>query len=159
MKKVLALLLISVMAVTLLVGCGDPRFDDLDNFLNVEMTEVNANYEEIKAEVAKWSSYEEDPEYIASLKDNLLPVVEDSLTKLTNITPATEEVKAIKDKYVEMMEMYKEAFSGMLEAIETQNVEKLNAESEKLSKGVELLDEYNAALEALAAEVGAEIQY
>lgn len=34
----------AVMAFTLLTGCSDPVYDDLENFLNVEMVEVNAEY-------------------------------------------------------------------------------------------------------------------
>ena len=54
MKKLLALLLMVVMLVTLLAGCGtDPVQADLENFLNVEMTEVNADYTKITEEVGK----------------------------------------------------------------------------------------------------------
>ena len=45
MKKILALLLMVVMSFALLTGCGsDPVYDDLENFLNVEMKEVTENY-------------------------------------------------------------------------------------------------------------------
>ena len=37
MKKIFALLLMVVMSFTLLTGCSDPVYDDLENFLNVEM--------------------------------------------------------------------------------------------------------------------------
>ena len=49
MKKILALLLMVVMSFALLTGCGsDPVYDDLENFLNVEMVEINADYENLK---------------------------------------------------------------------------------------------------------------
>ena len=44
MKKIFSLLLMAVMAFTLLTGCSDPVYDDLENFLNVEMKEVTENY-------------------------------------------------------------------------------------------------------------------
>ena len=48
MKKIFALLLMVVMSVTLLAGCGtDPVYEDLSNYLNVEMVEVNAEYENL----------------------------------------------------------------------------------------------------------------
>ena len=54
MKKIFALLLMVVMSVTLLAGCGtDPVQADLENFLNVEMTEVNADYTKITDEDMK----------------------------------------------------------------------------------------------------------
>ena len=48
MKKIFALLLMAVMSVTLLAGCGtDPVQADLENFLNVEMKEGTENYTKI----------------------------------------------------------------------------------------------------------------
>lgn len=159
MKKLLALLLMAVMSLTLLTGCSNPVYDDFENFLNVQMVDVNANYEKIKAEVATWETVENDDVLAKSIKDTLLPVVNDSLTKLEGITPATEEVKAVKEKYVKVMEAYKEGFEALLEGCETQEEATINKGNESLNKGIELLDEYNAALEELAKAVGAEIQY
>ena len=45
------------MALTLLTGCGDLVYDDFSNYLNVEMTEVNANYEKIKTEAGRWGEF------------------------------------------------------------------------------------------------------
>lgn len=159
MKKISALLLMVVMSFTLLTGCGNPVYDDLENFLNVEMTEINANYEKIKAEAGGWEELEEDAALETSLKDVLLPLVDDSLGKLEKITPETEEVKTLKDKYVKVMEAYKEGFGEILAGVQELDENKMTAGNEKIDKGLELLEEYNAALEALAKEVGGEIEY
>ena len=61
MKKIFALLLMMVMSFTLLAGCGtDPVYEDLSNYLNVEMVEVNAEYEKLTAEVGTWETLEDD---------------------------------------------------------------------------------------------------
>ena len=160
MKKILALLLMVVMSVTLLAGCGsDPVFDDLENFLNVEMVGVNADYEALKAEIATWETLEDDAALANSLNGVLLPLVDGSLAALEEINPETEEVKEIKAKYVKVMEAYKAGFSALAEGCETQEDETINVGYESIGEAVELLDEYNAALEALAEEVGAEIEY
>lgn len=159
MKKIAELLLILAMSIVLLTGCGNPVYDDFQNFLNVEMTEVNENYEKIKAEVAGWENLEEDAQLEASLKDNLLPLVDSSLEKLETITPETEEVKALKDKYVKVMEAYKEGFGEILEGVSELDEEKMLEGNEKVEAGISLLTEYNDALEALAEEVGAEIEF
>lgn len=159
MKKLLALALMAVMVITLFAGCSDPLYDDFENFLNVEMEDVNANYENIKAEVNKWEEATDEAALTTSLKDVLLPLVNDSLAKLDAIAPATEEVNALKAKYVEVMEAYKAGFEGFLEGIETQNPDKVTEGEASISAGIALLDEYNAALEALATEVGGEISY
>lgn len=160
MKKIFSLLLMVVMSVTLLAGCGtDPIQADLENFLNVEMTEVNADYTKITEEVGKWEAYEDDAQILASINDTLLPLVESSLTALKDINPETEEVKAIKDKYVKVMDTYKVAFETLAEGCETQEDATINAGSEKLEEAVGLLDEYNKALETIAAEYDLEVEY
>ena len=160
MKKILALLLMVIMSVTLLAGCGtDPVYEDLSNFLNVEMVEVNAEYEKLTAEVGTWETLEDDIAIKKSIGDTLLPLVNGSLEKLKDINPETEEVKAIKDKYVKVMETYKTGFETLSEGCETQDEATINAGSQKLEEAVELLDEYNKALEELAKDHGSEIEY
>ena len=160
MKKIFALLLMVVMSVTLLSGCGtDPVQADLENFLNVEMTDVNINYNRLTEEVGKWEAYEDDAQILSSINDTLLPLIESSLTALKDINPETEEVKAIKGKYVKVMDTYKVAFETLAEGCETQEDETINAGSAKLEEAVELLDEYNKALETIAAEYDLEVEY
>ena len=160
MKKIFALLLMVVMSVTLLASCGsDPVYDDLENFLNVEMVEVNADYEKLTAEVGTWETLEDDAAIKKSIDDTLLPLVNGSLEKLKDINPETEEVKAIKDNYVKMMDTYKAGFEALTEGCETQDEATINAGSQKLEESVELLDEYNKALEELAKEHGSEVEY
>ena len=158
MKKIVSLLLMAVMALTLLTGCGNPVYDEFENFINVEMVEVSANYEKITAEAGKWAEYEEDAQLMASINDIMLPLVNDSLDKLEKINPETEEVKEIKAKYVKVMDAYKEGFTLILASLQEQDAEKMNAGDAKINEGITLLNEYNDALNALAEEVGAEIE-
>ena len=160
MKKIFALLLMVIMSVTFLAGCGtDPVYEDLSNFLNVEMVEVNAEYEKLTAEVGTWETLEDDIAIKKSIGDTLLPLVNGSLEKLKDINPETEEVKAIKDKYVKVMETYKTGFETLSEGCETQDEATINTGNEKLEEALELLDDYNKALEELAKEHGSEVEY
>ena len=159
MKKLVAFLVMMVMAAAMLAGCGNPVYDDFENFLNVEMAEVNGNYEKITAEAGTWETLEEDADIMKSLSEVLIPLVDDSLKKLEAINPATEEVKALKDKYVKVMDAYKKGFEFVLEGFNTESEDTINAGNDSINAGIALLDEYNAALEELAKEVGAEIEY
>ena len=159
MKKIFALLLMAVMSVTFLAGCSDPVYEDLSNYLNVEMVEVNAEYEKLTAEVGTWETLEDDAAIKKSIDDTLLPLVSGSLEKLSGINPETEEVKAIKDKYVKMMDAYKASFEALSEGCETQDEATINTGNEKLEEALKLLDEYNKALEELAKEHGSEVEY
>lgn len=160
MKKLLALLLMVVMSVTLLAGCGtDPVQADFENYLNYEMTDVNANYSKLTEEVGKWESYGDDAELVTSINQVLLPLVDGSLEALADINPATEEIKAVKEKYVKVMDAYKEAFELLAEGCETQEDATINAGAQKLEEAVDLLDAYNKALEEIAAQFDMEIEY
>ena len=106
MKKTFALLLMVAMSFILLTGCGtDPVYEDLSNYLNVEMVEVNADYEKLTAEVGTWETLPDDDAIKKSIDDTLLPLVNGSIEKLKDINPETEEVKEIKDKYPECREL------------------------------------------------------
>lgn len=159
MKKILALLLMVVMSFTLLTGCSDPVYDDFENFLNVQMVDVNANYEKIKTEAGSWTEIENTELLISSINGTLLPLIDDSLEKLDKINPETEEVKDLKAKYVKVMEAYREGFEIILAGVQANDAQQMEVGSEKINEGLKLLDEYNAALEALAEKVGAEIEY
>ena len=155
MKKILAILLVAVMSLTFLTGCSDPVYDELEAFINVDMEEINANYEKITAEASTWTEIEDVAALESSAKDTLLPLIDDSITKLNAINPSTDEVKDLKAKYMKVMELYKEAFEMIL----ADDADQMAKGNEILTEGVAALDEYNMTLEALAAEYGAEIQY
>lgn len=159
MKKFLTLFITIVLSISLLTGCSDPIHDDFEHFLNVEMTEVNENYEKLKAEVNTWKDLTDDSALESSLNDVLLPLVDDSLSKLKNINPETEEVQTLKDKYIQVMDAYKDGFKKMLSGLQENDEDIMLERTKSLEKGVELLEEYNTALENLADEVGGDIEY
>ena len=153
MKKILSLLLIAVLSLTLLTGCSDPVADDLENFINVEMKEVNENDEKISNGVNSFKDIELE-EAIVLISDELLPLADDSLEKLEGIKPETAEVKEIKDKYVKVVETYKEGFEEFLDAVVADDGDALTASIEKINGADDYLTEYNDALEKLAEEHG-----
>lgn len=159
MKKFLVFLLVAVMSTALLAGCGDPVCDDLENFLNVEMVEVNDDYTKMAEEVGTWSKLENDADIKKNIDETLLPLVNGSIEKLEDINPETEEVKAIKEKFVKVMETYKAAFEALAEGCETQDDATINEGTAKLEEAINLINEYNKALEELAEEHGSEVEY
>ena len=159
MKKYIALLLVAVMSLALLTACGNTVYDEFENYINVEVAKVNENYTKVTEEAGKWAEFEEDAQLVASINDTMLPLVEESLEILGKIAPESEEVKDIHNKYIKVWDAYKEGFTLVLEGFEAQDEEKVAAGNEKLTEGISNLDEYNAALNALAEELGGEIEY
>ena len=58
-----------------------------------------------------------------------------------------------------MMDVYKASFEILAEGCETQDEATINTGNQKLEEALELLDEYNKALEELAKEHGSEVEY
>lgn len=160
LKKIMAGMLLGIMVVGMLTGCGgDPVADDFEKFLNTDMVDVNANYEKLKEESAKWGDLETNEEIKDSINNVVMPNLDDTLDKLSKIKPETDEVKDIKAKYVKVIETYKEGYAKMLEACDTNDEQTVTEATEKIDEGINLLDEYNNALESLAKEKDMKIEY
>ena len=160
MKKIFSLILAGILSVMVLTGCGsDPLEDELKNFINVEMAEPNANYVAITTEAAKWGELESNEAVLSSINDVLIPKCDETLDILSKVQPEAEELKELKDKYIKVFELYKEGFGLMLEVIDTGDEAKASEVQAKIEEGISTLNEYNAGLEALAAEKGLKIEY
>ena len=159
MKKLLSCLLALIMTFSFLTGCGDAVTDEFEEFLNTNMVTVNAKYEDLKAELTKWSNFETDTEMIDSLSNIILPNIDEEIAMVTAIEVATEEVTAIKETFLSMLAKYKEGYSAMLSALETADITALENALTVVEEGIAILDEYNKALEDLAAEKDLTIGY
>lgn len=160
LTKIMAGILMLVMALGMLTGCGgDPVADEFEKYLNTDMVDINANYEKIKTESQKWESLETNEAIAENINKEIIPTIDDSLDKLSKIKLQTEEVKAIKTKYEKVMITYKEGYNKMLEALSTGDENTANDATAKIDEGIKLLDEYNKALESLASEKDMKIEY
>lgn len=157
MKKFLLIILSLILGLSVLSGCADPLKKDFEKFINVDMTEVNGNYEAIKKEASKWSELD-DAAWITSLKDVLIPKCEETLKMLWEIESETEEVNNLKNKFFGVISSYKEGFEFLLEGIETLSEEKLEEGNVKLAEGAGMVEEYNKELEALAEKTGMKLE-
>ena len=159
MKKLLTCLLALVMSLSLLTGCGDAVADEFETFLNTDMVAVNAKYEDLKTELTKWNNFETDAEMIDSLKNVIIPNIDEEIARVNAIELTTDEVKAVKAKFMTMLDKYKEGYSAMLTALETADVTALENSLTIVQEGLDAQTAYNTALEDLAAEKGMTIGY
>lgn len=159
MKKLLTCLFALVMSLSLLTGCGDAVADEFETFLNTKMVDVNAKYNDLITELEKWNNLETDAEMIDSLKNVIIPNIDEQLAMLDAIELTTDEVIAIKEKYKTMLEKYKEGYSAMLTALEVADITALENSLTLVEDGLTALEAYNKALEDLAAEKGMTIAY
>lgn len=99
----MALTLTLVVALGLLTAYStDPVAEDFENFLNLQMVTVNEKYEALKAEVATWSTIEEDSQMAASIRDTLLPLVNESMDLLSKME--LNNAISLLDRYNQALE-------------------------------------------------------
>ena len=121
--------------------------------------DVNANYEKLKTEVSTWTGFTDNAQYETSINDKLLPIIDESLDKLSKIELKSDEVKALKEKYKKVLDTYKEGFTSFLTAVQNNDEEGAQTAQTKISEGASLIAEYNTALETLAKEKDMEVKY
>ena len=158
MKKLLALVLMTVMAVALFAGCSDPVYNDLKKFLNTDMADVNLNYEAIVSEMTVLDRITDDTILENRLRDSLIPLVDSTITMLDGIAPSTAQVKVLKNKYVAAMKAYKDGFEKLAEGCATQDNAIIEAADQKLVEARALFEIYSDGLKALAEKVGMKIE-
>lgn len=132
--------------------------DDLENYMNVEMAEINESFNTISDEISAWDT--DDVEgIIANISDVLLPIIEDSLDKIEEVSPVTEEVQNLKDMYEDVLLAYGDGFASIIEAYENDDEAAMDEALTKTSDALDLVGEYNAALEELAEANGMTVEY
>ncbi len=132
--------------------------DDLENYMNVEMAEINESFNTISDEISAWDT--DDVEgIIANISDVLLPIIEDSLDKIEEVSPVTEEVQNLKDMYEDVLLAYGDGFASIIEAYENDDEAAMDEALAKTSDALDLVGEYNAALEELAEANGMTVEY
>ena len=158
MKRIIALLLMVMMALTLLAGCGDPVLDELENYVNVEITPVNENYKKIAEEIAAWGQIEDDSALEASLKNELIPLVDETILILEKIPLKTDEVMNLNAKYIKAMMAHKEGFALLIDGIQKKDASIMYKGNDKINEGIDILADFNTSLTALTKELSGENQ-
>lgn len=159
MKKFIALMFALVMGLSVLTGCGDPVADDFEQFWNSEdMGKIGQNLTELSRELDQWDEDQSINTMKKSLKDAVLPKIDESMDLLANTTAETEEVKAIKNNYGEMLESCEGAFEMMLEGLEKEDEKIINKAAKKVDECTKLMLDCDKEAQALAKEKGFEFE-
>lgn len=165
MKKLTALILTLVMSLSILSGCAsDPVEEELLQFINVDMQEVIAKRRDLINELEAWEDLT-DEEIMVHIEDIIWPNIEQALAMLDEIRPKTEQVRALKDKNKKAWEKAQEAFEILwLAGLSMQNetlpsLAEYKMMQDTMNEASNLFDEYEQALQDLAAEKNIELEY
>lgn len=157
MKKLFVISNILIAVLLLLTACGNSEVNEFEKFVNTQIPQIESVYKDITAEIGKWVNLESDDEWAASI-NTLIPKCDEALEMLSKIDSDSEEITAVKTRFVKAIELYKEAFVQILEAIEKADEEIMLKGDAKLAESLDAYDEYLSALEDLTAQLGSAVK-
>ena len=133
--------LLSLLLVSLFISCTITVQDDLLNYINVEMpklAELETKAMDAYASVSG-ENYQNDSIMYYTIQQDVIPPYEEFNTIIKSIKPASPEVQAMHNEYIEAAKDQMEAFQLILEAIEKQDPEIINKANEDLEKAQQLI--------------------
>lgn len=153
MKKYFKATLLLAIMMFCLTGCGKDKIkDDLYSFLSEELPAVQEKQVEAVNTYNEYFSAEDmdSAQLLTLLNDTILPEYEEYMTELNAIEVSTDEVKTIKEKYVESAQYQYDAMKTVKDAIENADSDKLTEANDLLEKAKTSLNEYNTQVVELA---------
>lgn len=155
-KKVMATILTLIICVIVLISCGkaNPVQEDLINYINTQLPTVVELENKVSTEYAASTgeNYVDDITIAAKLKDVVIPTSDELLSKVKAITPTTEEVRTVHNKYIAVVAEQNEAFNLLLQAAQNSDEPLVKTVNDKLIDADMLSKGYLADLEALKKE-------
>lgn len=158
MKKFLALCLMGVMLFAI-TGCGEEEKDvvqddliqyvetDLPTIKGDEATAVN-RYNEVSAGIADMDR----KTILSAFNDEIIPSYTTFYNNLMNLSVATEEVKALKETYVEGAKLQLEGMTALSKAIQDNDSEAAQAANEQIAQGKTKIEQHRSDITKLASE-------
>ena len=137
MKKTL----LSLLTMSLFISCAVSVQDDLLNYINVEMPKIADLESEATDAYARVSgeNYQNDSIMYFTIQQNVIPPYEEFNSIIKSIKPATPEVQAMHNEYIEAAKDQLEAYHLVLEAIEKQDAEIITKANEDMDKAQQLI--------------------
>jgi uncharacterized protein YceK len=150
LKGLLRVFGIILITCTLLTGCGNKVKTDIldysDDF-SVLLDDIAEVSDEIDAEQGK-------EDFKTSLNESVIPKLEDVKTKAEKIEPQTEEVKQLKDLFIDCVTLNLEGCNTVLKAIDTSNADTFQKAKDQFEQGDTLENEFRSKWDEMAKEQG-----
>ena len=165
MKKKLYIIAIMTMMLCLFTGCGKKKEktteetnkalkDDIVLFVNEKLPAIesdrnkavsiyNSYFETDNADLEKFSS---------DLQGTAIPAMEKYVSDLAAIEPATDEVKALKDLYLQSAQKQLDAMNKVAASINEENPDYLAEADALIKESEDLILQYQTQLRTLAMD-------
>ena len=167
MKKKLYIMALLVCILSMFTGCGkkkeeessDPNAvlkDDIIEFVNNKLPAIEGDRDNA---VAIYNSYFSTDnvnleQFSSDLQGTAIPSMETYITNLNNIEVKTDEVKALKDLYLQSAQKQLDAMNKVAAAINEQNPDYLTEADTLIAESENLILQYQTQLRTLAMDAG-----
>lgn len=167
MKKNVYIVALTLAFACLLTGCGKKEKEaetteasvktDVVTFVNEELPNVKADHD---SAIAVYNAYFEEENsqdltaYRDSLQNTAIPTMEKCITSIANMEVETDEVKALKDSYLQSVQKEYEAMKMVVSAIDGDNADYLTQADSLIAEAATLMSDYQTKLQAIAYEQG-----
>lgn len=166
MKKKLYIIGVTAALACALAGCGKKDTtadagasvkDDVIEFVNVELPTAKADHD---SAIATYNAYFADGSnqdlatYKDALQNTAIPTMEKCITTISGLETETDEVKALKDTYLQSVQKEYEAMKMVVSAIDGENADYLTQADTLISEAASLMNDYQTQLQTIANEQG-----
>ena len=167
MKKKLYIMALMVCIIGMFAGCGkkkeedtsDPNAelkDDVIEFVNNKLPAIEGDRNNA---VAIYNTYFESDDvnieqFSSDLQGTAIPAMETYITNLSNIEVKTDEVKALKDLYLQSAQKQLDAMNKVAAAINEQNPDYLTEADALIDESEDLILQYQTQLRTIAMDTG-----
>ena len=148
-----------VVIAILLLGGDNAVQDDLLDYINNDITEMQELDSEVIDLYERARNSEDDYAMYEILIDEVIPKSRELIDEAEAIQIETKEVQEIHEVYLDAINKQDQAFTLMLSALENQDFEIMTQANEKLDEARKLQRQYESALKALAKKHDVEILY
>lgn len=150
-KKGIILIITCLLCVTLFAGCKDAVSDDLINYQNNQMDQVNKLYNKLSNDYTTVMGDKKmsDQEIAMKLKTVLVPEANELCKKAKAVKPTTEEVKNLHNKYIKSVTEKRDAIVLLDKSVSTNNDKLFTTINKKIDDSLKLSQEYDKDFNAL----------
>ncbi|MUV39202.1 hypothetical protein JNUCC1_03075 [Lentibacillus sp. JNUCC-1] len=149
-----------------LAACSSPEADELADYHNRYVEEVNPKADKIDEHLNKIAMIEAMDEALAYQKENINPLVEDIMTFIQQQEPNSDVVKEVHEMRAEQLKLWKEGFDLRTEAMKEAANEAAEAQinslveqsDNKMIKAAEYAQQANEKIASLADQYEFELK-
>lgn len=159
-SKFISVLLIMLFTLSLMSCTSSPEQSELVDYLNDEIPKLAALEVLVSEEYASVSmeNYTNDEVMYASLVEKIIPGSLKLIAAVEGVTIEDDSLKEAHKIYLEAIEIQHSAFETMINALDDQDLDKIELVNEKLDEARSLMIKYTEVIEELADEYDVELK-